>query len=123
MIPIPLTVDEQNVKEIFELESNIHDQTYLENMHAHEQDECEYISYLEQNSSVFSKFSMDKNVHDAYDQIPNNFEHAVIDDCMDNYMFLADHSHNASSPAMQLSHDHFYEEEIIIHDYKELISK
>ena len=58
----------------------------------------------------------------AYDQFPNHFEHAIIDDCIDNYIFLVDHSQNALSP-MQLSHDHFYEDEIIIPDYKELILK
>ena len=113
MILNPLTVDEKKVKEIFELDSNKHDQTYLENLHAHEQQEdYEYISYLEHNFSVFSDFSMDRNVHHAYDQFPNHFEHAVIDDCIDSYMFFADHSQNVLSHAMQLSYDHFYEEEI-----------
>ena len=66
---------------------------------------------------------MDINVYHAYDLFPNHFEHVVMDDCMDNYMFIVDHSQNYLSPAMQLSHNHFYEEEIIIPDYKELISK
>jgi hypothetical protein len=104
-------------------------------MHAHEQQDCEYISYLEQQeckyesdlgqhltvSSKFSYFSMDRDVHHAYVRFQNQFEHAVVDDCIDNYMFLVDHTQYVLSPSMQLSYDHVYEEETGIIDDQELL--
>jgi hypothetical protein len=61
-------------EDAYEVEENIRackriqDQTYFENMHAHEQQEdCEYISDLERNSSVFLDFFVDRDVHHSYD--------------------------------------------------------
>jgi hypothetical protein len=63
-------------------------------MHAHEQqqEDCECDLDLEPNSSVFSYFSMDQDTYHAYDQFLNHFEHAVADDCIDNYIFLVHHN-------------------------------
>jgi hypothetical protein len=46
---------------------------------------------LEQNSSVYSYFSIDMDACQAYDQFSKHVEHIVTDDCIDNYMFLANH--------------------------------
>lgn len=59
----------------------------------------------------------------ACGSFPNHFEHAVTYDCIDNYMFLANHSRNVLIHAMQSSYDHFYEDKILILDDQELISK
>jgi hypothetical protein len=62
-------------------------------MHAQEQqEECKYDSDLGQHLTIFSYFSMDQDVHHAYDHFPNHFEHALKDDCIDNYIFLVDHN-------------------------------
>jgi len=88
-----------------------------------QQEECKYDSDLEQNSSLFLDFFMDMNVHHAYDHFPNHFEHAVKDNCIDNYIFIVDHNQNVLTPTIQLSRDHFSEEETVTLDDKELISK
>jgi hypothetical protein len=119
--------DAEEVEKNIQACKRIREQTYFENMHAHEQQkECKYESDLGQHltvSSKFSDFSMDWDVHHAYVHFQNQFEHAVVDDCIDNYMFLVDHSQNALSPAMKLSYDHVYEEETAILDDQELLVK
>jgi len=87
------------------------------------QEECEYSSYLGYHLTIFSYFSMDQDVHHADDQFRNHFEHALKDDFIDNYIFLADHSHDALNLAIQLSYDLFYEEENVILDDQELFMK
>jgi hypothetical protein len=52
-------------------------------------------------------FFYGRDIHHAYDHFPNHFEHAVKDDCIDNYIFLADHNQNVLAPTIQLSCDHF----------------
>jgi hypothetical protein len=66
---------------------------------------------------------MDQDVHHAFVRFQNLFEHAVVDDCRDSYMFLVDHSHNSLSPHMQLSYDHVYEEETAILDEEETATR
>lgn len=93
-------------------------------MHAQEQQEdCEYDSNLKHNSSKFSDFSMDQDVHHFYDQFPNQFEPTVVDGCRDDHMFLADYNQDVLNPAIQLSYDHFYEEEVVILNDQELLMK
>jgi hypothetical protein len=116
--------DDEEVEENIRACKRIQDQAYFEDLHAHEQqEECKYDSDLEQNSSMFSYFFMDKDVHHAYDHFPNHFEHAVKDNCIDNYIFIADHNHNVLTPTIQLSYDHFSEEETVTLDDQELILK
>ena len=69
--------------------------------------------------SFFSDFAMEH----ACGSFWNHFEHAVTYDCINNYMFLANHSRNVLIHAMQSSYDHFYEDKILILDDQELISK
>ena len=72
---------------------------------------------------VFSDFPMDRDMDHTGVHFSNQFEHAVKDDCIDNYIFLVDHNHNFLAPTIQLSCDHYYEEETVTLDDQELISK
>jgi hypothetical protein len=53
----------------------------------------------------------------------NPFEHVVNDDFIDNYIFLSDHNQQNLSPIIQLSCDHYSEEETVTLDDQELLSK
>jgi hypothetical protein len=124
----------------------VHRQAYNENLHVHEQEDCQSISYseqedseyesdleqqkgsrydskLESGSSTFVDFSMGRNAYQSYDQFPEHFEHVLVDDCIDNYMFLDDHSYDGINPAAPLSCDHSYEGETTTVDDQELVSK
>ena len=65
---------------------------------------CKNISELDQSSSTFTDYSMDKYAYQFYD------EYIVTNDCLDNYIFLADHNQRVSNIASPLSYDHIYEE-------------
>jgi hypothetical protein len=82
-----------------------------------------YDSQLESDSSIFADFSMDRNAYQSYDQFPEHFEHAAVDDCIDNYMFLVDHKYDALNSVVHLSCDHSYEEETATVDDQGLVSK
>jgi hypothetical protein len=82
-----------------------------------------YDSQLESGSSTFADFSMDMNAYQSYDQIPEHFEHIAVADCIDNCMFLVDHSYDVLNLAAHLSCDHSYEEETTNVDDQELVSK
>jgi hypothetical protein len=86
-----------------------------------QQQGCKYISDLEPDSSVFADFSMDRYACQAYDQFSNHVEHTVTDDCIDNYMFLADHNQYALNPTLSLSCDHYSEEGVVATDDQDLI--
>jgi hypothetical protein len=66
---------------------------------------------------------MDQDIDHTGVHFSNQFEHAVKDDCIDNYIFLADHNQNVLAPTIQLSYDHFSEEETVTLDDQELILK
>jgi hypothetical protein len=78
---------------------------------------------LGQHLTVFSDFSMDRDIDHAYDHFLNHFEHAVKDDCIDNYIFVADLNWNVLIPTIQLSCDHYSEEETFTLDDQELLLK
>jgi hypothetical protein len=82
-----------------------------------------YDSKLESSSSTFADFYMGRNAYQSYDQFPKHFEHVAVADCIDNCMFLSDHSCDVLNPAAPLSCDHSYEEETTIVDDQELVSK
>jgi hypothetical protein len=127
-------------EDVVEVEENIraskwvHRQTYLKNLHVHEQEDYQsvldseqedieyesdleqqqgsrYDSQLESSSSTFAYFFMGRNAYQSYDQFPKHFEHVAVVDCIDNCMFLDDHSYDVLNPAAPLSCDHYYEEE------------
>jgi hypothetical protein len=78
---------------------------------------------LELTSSVFSYFSMDRDTYHAYDKFLNHFEHAIIDECIYNYIFLADIEQDILNLVIQLSCDYYSEEETVTLDDEELLSK
>jgi len=88
-----------------------------------QQDDSEYGSDLEQNSSKFSYFSIDRDVHHVYDHFPNLFEYTSNDGCIDDYMFLVDYNLDVLNHAVQTSCDHLYEEEVVVLDDQELLMK
>jgi hypothetical protein len=91
----------------------IRERVYFENMHAHEQgncqyvsdfqqenDECEsdlgqqqgckYVSNYESDSSMIADVSMNMYACQIQENFSNNVEDEIVDDCIDNYMFLID---------------------------------
>jgi hypothetical protein len=138
--------DAVEVEENIKASKWVHSQAYLKNLHVHEQEDCQsvsdseqedseyesdleqqqgsrYDSQLESGSSTFADFSMGRNAYQSYDQFPEHFEHVALADCIDNCMFLADHSYDVPNPAAPLYCDHSYEEETITVDDQELVSK
>jgi hypothetical protein len=90
-----------------------------------QQQGCKYDSHLESNSSTFADFSMDKDACLVYDQFSKHVEHIITDDCIDSYMFLADHNYQCDlNPVVPLSCDHHAEnKETAIVDDQNLISR
>jgi hypothetical protein len=118
----------EEVEENIRARKGVRMQAYIENLHVHKQDDCQYVSYskqedcqyildseqedsgyesdleqqqgsrydshLESNSSIFEDFSMDRNAYQSYDQFSDHFEHVAVVDCIDIYMFLADHNYD-----------------------------
>ena len=78
---------------------------------------------MESGSSTFAGFSMGKNAYQSYDHFLKHFEHVAVVDCIDNCMFLVDHSYDILNPTAPLSCDHSYEEETTNVDDQELVSK
>jgi hypothetical protein len=132
------------VKENIRASKWVHTQAYLRNLHEQEdcpsvsdseQEDSEYESDLEQqrgsgcdshlelDPSIVTDFSMGRNAYQSYDQFLEHFEHVAVDDCIDNCMFLADHSFDVLNPVAPLSCDHSYEEETTTVDDQELVSK
>jgi hypothetical protein len=118
--------DAQEVEENIRASRRIRERVYFENLHAHEQEECQYGSDFEQegneceadleqqqacefisdsglNSSTFAEYSKDRYACKFYDQFANQVEHVVTDDCIDNYMFLVDHNPCHLNTALSLS--------------------
>jgi hypothetical protein len=80
------------------------------------------MSDLESDSSVFADYSMDRYACKVYDQFSNHVEHTVIDDCIDNYIFLVDHNQCVSNISFPLSYDHYSEEGVVATDDQDLIT-
>jgi hypothetical protein len=123
--------DAQEVEENIHSSRRIQEKVFFENLHAYEQEECQYIldlkqedskydSHLESNSSTFTYFSMDKDACLVYDQFSKHVEHMITDDCIDSYMFLANRNYQCDlNPFVPLSCDHHDEnkETIIVDDH------
>ena len=139
-------------QDVVEVEENIraskwvHRHAYLENLHVHEQEDCQFVSdfeqedseyesdmeqqqgskydsQLESGSSTFADFSMGMNAYQSYDQFPEHFDHVAEVDCIHNCMFLDDHSYDVLNPSAPLYCNHPYEEETTTIDDQELVSK
>jgi hypothetical protein len=86
-----------------------------------EQQGCKYISYLDQDSLVFADFSMDRNACQVYDQFSKHVEHTITDDCIDNYIFISYYNQCVSNSASPLAYDHYFEEGIVAINDQEMI--
>jgi hypothetical protein len=51
---------------------------------------------------------MDRYACQFHEQFSNNFEDEIVDDCIDNYMFLVDHNPYDVNPVLSLSYEHHY---------------
>jgi hypothetical protein len=85
--------------------------------------EGEYISDSELDSSVCAEFSRDRYACEVYDQFVNQEEPMMTDDCIRNYMFLADPNPCDGNPVLLSSCEHYSDKEIVIFDDHELISR
>jgi hypothetical protein len=140
--------DVEEFKENICASKKIRDRVYFDNLHAQDekQEECQYISYLQQkyseyesdleqqkgckyvlnlepDSSVCSDFSIDRDACHVYDQFLKHFEHEVTNYCIDNYMFLVEHYQYDLESTVQLSCDHYFEEEKLSPDDQALLIK
>ena len=59
----------------------------------------------------------------VYDQFPKYFEQEVTNDCIDNHMFLVEHYQYDLNSVVQLSHDHYFKEEVVSPDEQDLLMK
>ena len=88
-----------------------------------QQQGCKYISDLDYNSSVLADVSMDRYAWKVDDQFSNHFDHEVIDDCIGNYMFLANKYQYALNHVLSSSCDHHSEEKSVATDDQNLITR
>jgi hypothetical protein len=138
--------DAQEIEENICASKRVIDPTYFENMHAREQGNCHYVSVFEhegseyeedleqhqgckyisdsdQNSSVLEDVSMDRYAWKVDDQFSNHFDHEVIDDCIGNYMFLADNDQYDLNHVLSSSCDHHFEEKVVATNDQNLITR
>jgi hypothetical protein len=88
-----------------------------------QQPEGEYISDSESDSSVCAEYSRDRYESEVYDQFVNQNESMVTDDCIGNYIFLADHYRYDLNSVLSLSNEHHSEEMIVTIDDQDPIIK
>jgi len=88
-----------------------------------QQQTYECISDSDLNSSIFAEYSRDRYACEFFDQIANQDEPMVTDDCIDNYMFLADYNPCHLNTALSSSSEHYSEEEVVVFDDHKLISR
>jgi len=89
-----------------------------------QQQSCEIILDSDLNSSTFAEYSRDRYVCEFYNQFANHVEHVVTNDCIGNYMFLADHNPFHLSTSLSSYYDHDFEErQISIFDDHKLLSR
>jgi hypothetical protein len=125
--------DAQEVEENICASRRIRGRDFFENLQAHEQEECHYTSDFEQennevgtvleqqrvcelfldsdlNFSTVSEYSRDRYESEVYDQFANQNESMITNDCIENYMFLADHNPCHLNIALSSSAEDFSEE-------------
>jgi hypothetical protein len=81
------------------------------------------MSYCESYSLVFAYVSMDRYACQFHENFSNNFEDEIIDDCIDNYMFLADNDQYASNHVSLSFYENHYEERVVVMDNQDLIMR
>jgi hypothetical protein len=88
-----------------------------------QQPEGEYISDLELDSLVCAKFSRDSYACEVYDQFVNQEEPLMTDDCIRNYILLADPNSWDRNLILLSFCEYYSDKEIVIFDDHELISR
>jgi hypothetical protein len=63
---------------------------------------------------VFADVSMDRYACQI-------LENEIVDDCIDNYMFVANHNPYDLNTVLSLSSEHYSEEEVVVIDDQDLI--
>jgi len=123
--------DAEEVEENIQACKMIQDQSYLENLHTYERQDCqcisdfeqediEYVSDLKSDSSVLSDFPMDRYACQIDDQFS---KHEITNDHIGNFIFLADHYQCDLNPVLSPYFDHYFEERTITTDDQNLIIK
>jgi hypothetical protein len=138
--------DAQEVEENIRASRRIRQQVDFDNLLAHEQKQCQYGSDFEQggneceadleqqkayelisdadlNSSTLAEYSRDRYACEAYDQFVNQEEPMMTDDCIINYMFSAEPNPCDGNLVLLSSCQHYSDNEIVVFDDHELISK
>jgi hypothetical protein len=128
--------DAQEVEENIRASRRIRQRVDFDNLLAHEQKQCQYGSDFEQggneceadleqqkayelisdsdlNSSTLAEYSRDRYACEAYDQFVNQEEPMMTDDCIINYMFLADPNPCDGNPVLLSSCEHYSDNEIV----------
>jgi hypothetical protein len=88
-----------------------------------QQQATKIISDCESNSSSFAEYSRDRYSCKIYDQFTKPVEPMITNDCIDNYMFTADHNLCYSNTAQSSSSEYCLEKEVIVFDDYKLITK
>ena len=70
-----------------------------------------------------AEHSRDRYSSKIYDQFAKRVEPMITNDCIDNYIFRADHNLCHSNTALSSSLEHFSEEEVIVFDDHKVITK
>jgi hypothetical protein len=70
-----------------------------------------------------AEHSRDRYSCKIYDQFTKYVEPMIINDCIDNYIFRADHNLCHSNPTLSSSTEHYSEEKVIVFDDHKVITK
>ena len=81
------------------------------------------MSDYESDYSMFKDVSMDRYACQFHEKFSNNFEDEIVDDCIDNYMFLVDQNQYDVNLVLSLSYEHHSEEMIVTTDDQDLITR
>jgi hypothetical protein len=88
-----------------------------------QQPTCEFHLVSESDFSVFAEYSRDRYACEAYDQFVNQEEPKMTDDFVINYMFSAVSYSCDGNPILLSSCQHHSDNEIVVFDDHELISR
>ena len=71
---------------------------------------------------MFADVSMDRYASQIHEQFSNDFENEIVDDCIGNYMFLADHNPYDLNTVLSLSYKHHSEERVVVTNDQDMIT-
>jgi hypothetical protein len=136
--------DAQGVEENICASRRIREWVEFENLHAHEQGNCKYISNFQQensecesdlgqqqgckyvsnyesDSSMIADVSMNRYACQIQEKFSNNVEDEIVDDCIDNYMFLIDQNPYDVNLVFSSSCENYSKEEVVMIDDQDMI--